>query len=282
MNDSNDWAAYIEQLIQDCADREATTNLRTSRTPGSGLDGQMTIEVLPTVYRDTQFRSLLEACWAATLDSFNITWEYEPTTFDLPSGAKYLPDFHLPEIGTWLEVKGPGVPRVEKAYELGEMLACSCAPRSCDCRWPGGEMVIIGHPPTPFDPWSEDAYRHWPNGSKRKLARRHGGFVHWTSTRQYNSWITDCSHCRRVSWTEGLGLSRCRGCGEALISGLYRDFESRFEFVRLPWLSGSSLQPDDPTAASGPTPLPDACTCARCGSNPDSPAVHRPQEGTAA
>ncbi|MFA0844393.1 hypothetical protein [Streptomyces rochei] len=36
------------------------------------------------------------------------------------------------------------------------------------------------------------------------------------------------------------------------------------------------------TAASGPTPPPDACTCARCGSNPDSPAVHRPQEGTAA
>ncbi|MFH9574261.1 hypothetical protein ACH4MG_27435 [Streptomyces sp. NPDC017454] len=29
------------------------------------------------------------------------------------------------------------------------------------------------------------------------------------------------------------------------------------------------------TAATGPTPPPDACTCARCGGNPNSPAVHR-------
>lgn len=36
------------------------------------------------------------------------------------------------------------------------------------------------------------------------------------------------------------------------------------------------------TAASGPTPPPDACTCARCGGNPNSPTVHRPQEGAAA
>ncbi|MER7053410.1 hypothetical protein [Streptomyces sp. NPDC000351] len=36
------------------------------------------------------------------------------------------------------------------------------------------------------------------------------------------------------------------------------------------------------TAATGPTPPPDACTCARCGGNPTSPAEHRPQEGNAA
>lgn len=36
------------------------------------------------------------------------------------------------------------------------------------------------------------------------------------------------------------------------------------------------------TAATGPTPPPDQCTCARCGSNPASRTTHRPQEGTAA
>jgi hypothetical protein len=36
------------------------------------------------------------------------------------------------------------------------------------------------------------------------------------------------------------------------------------------------------TAASGPTPPADACTCARCGGNPASTVIHRPQEGTAA
>lgn len=36
------------------------------------------------------------------------------------------------------------------------------------------------------------------------------------------------------------------------------------------------------TAATGPTPPADACTCARCGGNPASRAPHRPQAGEAA
>lgn len=36
------------------------------------------------------------------------------------------------------------------------------------------------------------------------------------------------------------------------------------------------------TAASGPTPPPDQCTCAKCGHNPNSRDTHQPQEGTAA
>lgn len=249
MNDSNDWEHYIEQLLKDCADREATANLRATRASGSDLDDQTGIAALPTIYRGTQFRSLLEASWAATLDSLNIAWEYEPETFDLPSGARYLPDFHLTEIGTWLEVKGPGIPRIEKAYELGKMLACDCDDLSCACTWPGGEMVIIGHPPKPIDPWTDDNYRHWPSVAKSKLARRHGGFVRWTSTRQHNSWLTRCSGCARVVWVERARLRRCPACGVPGESQLYRDFENGFEFVRLPWLSAASVQPDDAEAA---------------------------------
>jgi hypothetical protein len=29
------------------------------------------------------------------------------------------------------------------------------------------------------------------------------------------------------------------------------------------------------TAATGPTPPPDACTCARCGGNPTNTTTHR-------
>jgi hypothetical protein len=36
------------------------------------------------------------------------------------------------------------------------------------------------------------------------------------------------------------------------------------------------------TAATGPTPPPGVCTCAKCGGNPNSLTTHRPQEGTAA
>lgn len=246
MTDHNDWGEYLERLLLDCADREATANLRAARASDSRRDDGMTFEALPTIYRGTQFRSLLEASWAATLDSLNIVWEYEPTTFDLPSGVKYLPDFHLPEIGTWIEVKGTGVPRVEKAYELGKMLACGSPDLTCTCRWPGGEMVIIGHPPTPIDPWTDEDYSHWPNDAKSKLVRRHGGFIHWTSTRHHNSWMTRCPSCTRVSWVEGARVLRCPACSAVTQSQLYRDFEKRFEFVRLPWLSGGSIQPDDP------------------------------------
>lgn len=249
MSDYNDWGAYIDQLLQGCADREATANLRAARASGAGLDGQTAIEALPTVYRDTEFRSLLEACWAATLDSFGIEWEYEPKTFDLPSGTRYLPDFHLPEIGTWLEVKGPGIPRIEKAYELGKMLACDCAELSCMCEWPGGEMVIIGHPPMPIDPWTDEDYRHASDYAKAKLVRRHGGYIRWTSTRRHNSWMTRCSGCSRMAWVEGPRLLRCPACGVRTQSRLYRDFENRFEFVRLPWLSASNAGPDDGEAA---------------------------------
>ncbi len=36
------------------------------------------------------------------------------------------------------------------------------------------------------------------------------------------------------------------------------------------------------TAATGPTPPPDLCTCAKCGGNPVRADIHRPQEGNAA
>lgn len=245
---TNSWDEYIEGLIRDCADREATEKLRATRASG---DGGTAIEALPTVYRDTQFRSLLEACWAATLDSLNIVWEYEPKTFDLPSGTKYLPDFHLPELGIWIEVKGTGVPRVEKAYELGKLLACDCPILACTCEWPGGEMVIVGHPPTPINPWADEDFRHWPHRSKVKLVRRHGGFIHWTSTRCHNSWMTACTDCGRVMWVEWARLLRCPACGASFTSRLYRDFEHRFEFVRLPWLSGSATKSDDAETDEG-------------------------------
>ncbi|MGW5173189.1 hypothetical protein ACWERY_02325 [Streptomyces sp. NPDC004082] len=35
------------------------------------------------------------------------------------------------------------------------------------------------------------------------------------------------------------------------------------------------------TAATGPTPADDRCTCAKCGGNPASPAVHQPQQAAA-
>lgn len=209
LQDAHDQRCIIEAL----EDNQATAQARAARRRGQ-LDGDMTVESLPTVYRGNTFRSALEASWAATLDSLSLRWEYEPKTVTLPSGEKYLPDFHLPDIGTWIEVKGTGVPRVEKAFAYGQSLACGCVKRwACQCDWPGGELVLIGHPPRSFDPWTYEDYDHWPLWSKNKLAWRHGGFARWESTRGTRCWLTRCPDCQTATWFD---IARCRACGGRL------------------------------------------------------------------
>lgn len=48
----------------------------------------------PTIYNGIQMRSRLEAGYAAWLDRWGFTWEYEPSAFAGPNG-QYLPDFRL-------------------------------------------------------------------------------------------------------------------------------------------------------------------------------------------
>ncbi len=62
------------------------------------------IAARPVSYGGIQFRSTLEARWAVFFDLAGIAWRYEPKWFDLPNG-KYLPDFWLPAVTAWVEVK---------------------------------------------------------------------------------------------------------------------------------------------------------------------------------
>lgn len=64
------------------------------------------IKAKQSVYSGVLFRSLLEIRWAALLDYFGYRWDYEPKAFTVSSGG-YLPDFYLPDLGMWAEVK-PG------------------------------------------------------------------------------------------------------------------------------------------------------------------------------
>ena len=56
------------------------------------------------------FRSKWEANIARTFNYSNIVWEFEPKRFyfnDIGDGIEsYLPDFYLPELDIWIEVKG--------------------------------------------------------------------------------------------------------------------------------------------------------------------------------
>lgn len=87
----------------------------------------MTLEVkaLETVYRGYCFRSRLEARWAVAMDAIQIAYEYEPEGFQL-AGSRYLPDFYLPKVRFFAEVKPRPFNYYErrKAFELAEATAC--------------------------------------------------------------------------------------------------------------------------------------------------------------
>ena len=79
------------------------------------------IKAIPTTYKGITFRSRVEARWARFFDEIEIKWEYEREGFVLPCGP-YLPDFWLPELEMWAEVKGQDFSEIEtqRCAELAE------------------------------------------------------------------------------------------------------------------------------------------------------------------
>lgn len=79
----------------------------------------MKIKSIDTIYKDFKFRSRLEARWAVFFDELGIVWEYEKEGYDI-EGIRYLPDFWLPDLDCWIEIKGdtPGYFEKKKAIKL--------------------------------------------------------------------------------------------------------------------------------------------------------------------
>jgi len=63
------------------------------------------MKVIETLYKGYLFRSRLEARWAVFFDELALKWEYEPEGFDLGNAGWYLPDFYLPNLGLYWEIK---------------------------------------------------------------------------------------------------------------------------------------------------------------------------------
>lgn len=64
------------------------------------------IKPIETIYNGNRFRSRLEARVAVALDEMGIKYFYEPEGYALSSGERYLPDFYLPDLDYYVEVKG--------------------------------------------------------------------------------------------------------------------------------------------------------------------------------
>ena len=63
------------------------------------------MKAIPTEYNGTIFRSRLEARWAMLFDRHDILYVYEPNGYEI-NGCSYIPDFFLPVLNTFIEVKG--------------------------------------------------------------------------------------------------------------------------------------------------------------------------------
>ncbi|MGX6604857.1 hypothetical protein ACWKSP_22415 [Micromonosporaceae bacterium Da 78-11] len=114
------------------------------------------ITPIETRYAGCRFRSRIEARTAVWLDHLHIEWLYEPDGFSVgPAGRRrrYLPDFYLPQRGTWIEVKGH-----DQAVDFG-LMADAASPThglplalGLPLTWPllHTRMVMVG--PLPSEP----------------------------------------------------------------------------------------------------------------------------------
>lgn len=70
------------------------------------------IKAIPTEYKGITFRSRLEARWAVFFDALGLDYQYETTTIGvyvsaLSGTTRYSPDFWLPQLDCWIEIKPP-------------------------------------------------------------------------------------------------------------------------------------------------------------------------------
>jgi hypothetical protein len=63
------------------------------------------VEAIETEFEGIQFRSRTEARWAVFFSVLHLTYSYEQEKVTLSNGEIYLPDFYLPELDAWFEVK---------------------------------------------------------------------------------------------------------------------------------------------------------------------------------
>lgn len=79
------------------------------------------LKAIETKYAGRKFRSRVEARWAVFFEHLKLRWDYEAEGYDL-DGEFYLPDFILPDLKLYIEVKGvePNEDDIRKAKKLAQ------------------------------------------------------------------------------------------------------------------------------------------------------------------
>jgi hypothetical protein len=165
------------------------------------------IQPIETVYRGYRFRSRTEARWAVFLDAAGIEWQYEPEGY-VVNGRGYLPDFWLPQLKTFVEVK----PHMEACEEeQSTMEALVLAKGNCG-------LLIAGQPNV--------------DGTEMMLASRYDVIGLSNSDGVYtdeSSW-RQCRFCNQVIlkrwWLLGYRCN-CLGSAEVLTHHFGRELPPR-------------------------------------------------------
>lgn len=181
----------------------------------------MGIRAIAMPYSGITFISTLEADWAKNLDAIAVRWQYEPEGVKLPNGTNYRPDFYLPRVSTWLEVKGPHDQRIDKAHGLA--VSCLHAPgcssdvpsesttanprADCSCgfglRFPW-RLVVIGRP-----------------GEGGRLTFHGAPHPRWPDPQIV---LNRCFACNQVSFVDAASGERiCRRCRQCDPAGFVTD-----------------------------------------------------------
>jgi hypothetical protein len=180
---------------------------------------------LPTRYAGHRFRSRLEARWAVFFNALGVTWHDEPEGFELrpmPAGLHrqweqhgwtpctdpdetctcfqhrggYLPDFWLPSINTWFEVKGQPVADDDGARLQRFDTMCTSRRQRF--------IVAVGPLPDPAEP----SYPYPPYPA-RPENQGHGLFRGYCRDSEY-AW-TLCGTCGKpdITWEGRSDRVRC-------------------------------------------------------------------------
>lgn len=173
------------------------------------------IRAIPKEYRGVKFRSTLEADWVFNLDRYRIRWQYEPEGVIVGGNIHYRPDLYLPQLGTWVEVKGPHNQRIGKAGLLADavMHAPGCPGFATE---DGGLDVEVN----PTDAGGDCLCGYGPTNPFRLvvLARAadngrltfHGAAS--AGNRDPQLALVKCAVCRQHSFVDLSGVWMCRRC----------------------------------------------------------------------
>lgn len=182
-------------------------------TPHTGM------KPIQTRYGGCHFRSRLEARWAVFFDALNIRWEYEAEGYEYdrhPDVAtwRYLPDFYLPDLGCYVEVKGDTA-SVTDDYLMMLGHVGHFLPGVHSSHGTTRGLVLLGQIPRPTAPASRYGWSHchlthhkglqvqtlrWSQGSADVWDRELWFPEHGYSSDNFDEHGLPCAHDARKLW----------------------------------------------------------------------------------